>query len=582
MPSFSVTLTYSSQMRRARSRDSSTFMPPNRTKGLSLAISISATRTIFCAMNYSSGFGALLQCRIDKAAEQRMAVTRGGGEFRVELAGNEPRMIRHLDHFHQGTIHGAAGNAQTGLLQLRQQVVVDFITVAVTLDDHILTVAFAGLAALDQRALLTTQTHGAAQIGAFVAGFLLAAGGLPFGDQADHRMLGGLVEFGGIGVLPAQHVAGKLDDRHLHAQADAQIGNVVFTGVAGGGNLAFHTTQAEAAWHQDGINVFQLAGAVLLDGFGVDIAQVDLGTALDAGVAHGLDQRLVGVQQLHVLADHGDGDFLLGIELGVYHTVPLGQIGAAAFQTEALDHIVVQALGVEDTGNAVDGVGIRQADHRTLFDVGEQGDLAAGSQIDRMIGAAHQYVRLQTDGAQFLDRVLGRLGLGFAGGGDEGHQSQVHEHGAAGAHFQAQLTDGLEEGLGLDVAHGAADLDHGHVGIAGATDDTGLDLVGDVRNHLDGSAQIVTTALLAQHVLVDATCGEVVVLGHAGADEALVVAQVQVGLGAVVGDEDLTVLERAHGAWIHVDIGVQLEHGDLEATCFENRREGCRGDALAQ
>src|SRR5690554_7812514 len=98
MPSFSVTLTYSSQMRRARSRATSTVMTPNRTKGLSLAISISATRTIFCAMNYSSGFaGALLQCRIDKAAEQRMAVTRGGGEFRVELAGNEPRMIRYLD-----------------------------------------------------------------------------------------------------------------------------------------------------------------------------------------------------------------------------------------------------------------------------------------------------------------------------------------------------------------------------------------------------------------------------------------------------------------------------------------------------
>src|SRR5690606_19952494 len=221
--SFAVTLTYSSEMRGARSQDSSTFMPPNRTKGSSLAISISATRTTFCAMNYSAGVaGALRQCRIDQAGEPRMARPRGGGEFRVELTGNEPRMIRHLDHFHQGTIHGAAGNAQTGLLQLRQQVVVDFITVAVTLDDHILTVAFAGLAALDQRALLTTQAHGAAQIGAFVAGFLLAAGGLPFGDQADHRMLGGLVEFGGVGVLPAQHVAGKLDDRHLHAQADAQ------------------------------------------------------------------------------------------------------------------------------------------------------------------------------------------------------------------------------------------------------------------------------------------------------------------------------------------------------------------------
>src|SRR5690606_35293666 len=149
MPSFSVTLTYCSQMRRARSRDSSTFMPPNRTKGLSLAISISATRTIFCAMNYSSGFaGALLHCRTDKAADQRVAVTRGGGEFRVEVAGNAPRMTRYRDHFHQGTIHAAAGTAQTGLLQLRQQVVVDFITVAVTLNDHIRTGAFAGLAVL--------------------------------------------------------------------------------------------------------------------------------------------------------------------------------------------------------------------------------------------------------------------------------------------------------------------------------------------------------------------------------------------------------------------------------------------------
>ncbi len=41
-------------------------------------------------------------------------------------------------------------------------------------------------------------------------------------------------------------------------------------------------------------------------------------------------------------------------------------------------------------------------------------------------------------------------------------------------------------------------------------------------------------------------------------DEALVVAQVEVGLGAVVGDEHLAVLERTHGARIDVQIGVEL------------------------
>jgi nucleotide-binding universal stress UspA family protein len=60
------------------------------------------------------------------------------------------------------------------------------------------------------------------------------------------------------------------------------------------------------------------------------------------------------------------------------------------------------------------------------------------------------------------------------------------------------------------------------------------------------------------------------------------VAQVQVGLGAVLGDEDLAVLERAHGARIHVDVGVQLEMGDLEAARFEDRAQRSGGDALAQ
>jgi len=37
--------------------------------------------------------------------------------------------------------------------------------------------------------------------------------------------------------------------------------------------------------------------------------------------------------------------------------------------------------------------------------------------------------------------------------------------------------------------------------------------------------------------------------------EALVVAQVEVGLGSIVGDEDLAVLEGRHGARIDVEVG---------------------------
>ncbi|MND61809.1 hypothetical protein D3C80_530710 [compost metagenome] len=299
-------------------------------------------------------------------------------------------------------------------------------------------------------------------------------------------------------------------------------------------------------------------------------------------MAHRFDQRLVGIQQLHVLADHGDGDFTGRVQLGIDHAVPFGQVGAAALQAETLDDEIVQALGMQDGRDLVDGVDVLQGDDRALFHVGEEGDLAARGQVDFMVGAADQHVRLQADGAQLLHRVLGRLGLGLAGGGDVGHQGQVHQHGALGAHFHAQLADGFEEGLGLDVTDGAADFHQGHVRAGSALDDAVLDLVGDVRDHLDGRAQVVATALLAQHIGVDAAGGEVVVLGHGGAHEALVVAQVEVGLGAVLGHEDFTVLEGTHGARIDVDVRIELEHGDLQPPRFQNGGQGCRGNAFPQ
>ena len=75
-----------------------------------------------------------------------------------------------------------------------------------------------------------------------------------------------------------------------------------------------------------------------------------------------------------------------------------------------------------------------------------------------------------------------------------------------------------------------------------------LDLVGDVGNDLHGGAEILAAALLVDHRLVDPAGGDVVLPGERPIDEALVVAQVEIGLGAVVGHEDLAVLERRHGA----------------------------------
>src|SRR5262249_36344176 len=64
--------------------------------------------------------------------------------------------------------------------------------------------------------------------------------------------------------------------------------------------------------------------------------------------------------------------------------------------------------------------------------------------------------------------------------------------------------------------------------------------------------------------------------------EALVVAEVEVGLRAVLGHEHLAVLERRHRAGIDVDVRVQLDVGDADAARFEDRGEGSGGDAFPQ
>src|ERR1700730_14374108 len=91
------------------------------------------------------------------------------------------------------------------------------------------------------------------------------------------------------------------------------------------------------------------------------------------------------------------------------------------------------------------------------------------------------------------------------------------------------LADRLEERQALDVADGAADLAQHEVEIVVAVEDEILDRVGDVRNHLDGGAEIVAAAFLGQNVLIDAPRRDVVGPGGRTSGEAFIMTEVEVG-----------------------------------------------------
>ena len=59
-------------------------------------------------------------------------------------------------------------------------------------------------------------------------------------------------------------------------------------------------------------------------------------------------------------------------------------------------------------------------------------------------------------------------------------------------------------------------------------------------------------------------------------------AQIQIRLSAVVGDEDLPVLIRIHGTGVHVQIGVQLLNLHPQAPLLQKAAQGRGGNPLAQ
>ena len=153
-------------------------------------------------------------------------------------------------------------------------------------------------------------------------------------------------------------------------------------------------------------------------------------------------------------------------------------------------------------------------------------------------------MRLDSYLHQLADGVLGRLRLQFADGGEVRHQRQVHEDGVLATHVRAELTNRFQEGERLDITDRAADLRDHHVVVRGEPADRALDLVGDVRDDLHGGTEVVAASFLRDHRLIDTPGGDVVRLGERLVDEALVVSEIQIGLGAVIGDENLSMLER--------------------------------------
>ncbi len=174
-------------------------------------------------------------------------------------------------------------------------------------------------------------------------------------------------------------------------------------------------------------------------------------------------QRDIGILEVHVLAHHGHVHLRLRTGFGFHHALPFREVGRRHVQPQFLDDDVVKSLLLEHHGNLVQVIDIPGRYDCPLLNVGEQGYLGPLLRRDRVLGTANQYVWLNADGTQLFHGVLGGFGLNLGGSRNVGDQGKVHVGDTMTPQLDTHLANGLEERQGLDIAHGAPNLDHAHV-----------------------------------------------------------------------------------------------------------------------
>ena len=341
-------------------------------------------------------------------------------------------------------------------------------------------------------------------------------------------MGGGLGELAGVGVLHPAGMAGKLHHRHLHPQTDTEEGDSLLPGVPDGGYLTLNSPVTEAAGDQDTVRTGQKVGGVFIsDRLTVHPADIHLHLVLDPPVGEGLGHGKVGVVEGDIFSHQSDLHLSSWIFGPVYHVGPLGEVGGVADQPQPPDHHVSQPLPLQHQGHLVEQAGRQIGDGVLPGDAAEQGDLVQNVPGHGGVAAADDHVGLDAQREQLLSRVLGGLGLQLSGAGDGDDEGDVKEHHIVPPSLRGHLTDGLQEGLGLDVAHCAADLHDGRVGVGGVQCvDAALDLVGDVGDYLDGAPQVIPPPLSVQDVPIHLPRRDRGVYGKILVNEPLVVAQV--------------------------------------------------------
>ena len=104
-----------------------------------------------------------------------MSISGRGGEFRVELTGEKPGVVRDFYDFYQRAVGRTTRDPETCLGQEIQVIVIELIAVTMAFENDLLTINFPQFRPVRQMTFILTKAHGAAQVTFCIPGLQLIA-----------------------------------------------------------------------------------------------------------------------------------------------------------------------------------------------------------------------------------------------------------------------------------------------------------------------------------------------------------------------------------------------------------------------
>ena len=173
----------------------------------------------------------------NKTVKQRVGAVGAAFEFGMELAADEERMFRQFDQLNEPAVGRLPGQTKPGCCERMTVVVAELIAVAVTLRNLLRTVEHGSARIRRKHTAVRTQPHCAA----------LCGDALLIGHERDNGVWSPGRKLCRVGILETGSMTGKFDNRNLHAQTNAKIGQSVFTRILRSQDHTLNAASAKAA-----------------------------------------------------------------------------------------------------------------------------------------------------------------------------------------------------------------------------------------------------------------------------------------------------------------------------------------------